>query len=419
MRWRGRLWWHSPGGGGDGASAATSQRTAWRLCWLTVAACGAAMGVDVLDRSAQPFWSTAPLLIVPVGYAVIGVVITTRQPGNAIGWLFAWIGAWLAVTAGFAQAYAVYALLVNPGLLPGGQIALWLESPALDSLGFLWLFLLLLLFPDGRPLSPPWRLGVAAALCGSVLGLAQAFQPYHIDPPLDSFQNPYVAHGAVVTALDWAGGTSAPLLAGSFAAGVVSSILRYRRSEGVVRHQLRWFAAAVALIVVLIAAAVIVYVSTGSDVSNGVFPVAVMVLPVATCVAILRYRLYEIDVLIRKTLIYACLLAGLAGVYLGGIVGLGAAFRAVTGQSGALAVTASTLLVAACFQPLRARTQRMIDHRFYRGRYDAARTLDAFSGRLRQEIDVDALRAELLSLVEHTVQPEHTSLWLRSLARKP
>jgi hypothetical protein len=136
--------------------------------------------------------------------------------------------------------------------------------------------------------------------------------------------------------------------------------------------------------------------------------------PAATAVAMLRYRLYEVDVLIRKTLVYAGLLAGLAAMYLAGVAVLGALFRTVTGQSGTLAVTGSTLLVAAGFQPLRSRIQRAVDRRFYRGRYDAAQTLDAFSGRLRRQIDLDAIADDLAETAARTMQPRTVTVWLRS-----
>jgi hypothetical protein len=155
-------------------------------------------------------------------------------------------------------------------------------------------------------------------------------------------------------------------------------------------------------------------VATGRDLSNGLFPIGVVLFPAATAVAMLRYRLYEVDVLIRKTLVYAGLLAGLAAMYLAGVAVLGALFRTVTGQSGTLAVTGSTLLVAAGFQPLRSRIQRAVDRRFYRARYDAARTLDAFSGRLRRQIDLDAIADDLAETAARTMQPRTVTVWLRS-----
>ncbi|MDX6522694.1 MAG: hypothetical protein QOI17_207, partial [Gaiellales bacterium] len=323
------------------------------------------------------------------------------------------VGTGFALTAGAAQSYAIYTLLVNPGALPGGYPALWLASPAFDSLFFLWLFLLLALFPTGRPLTPRWRFAVWLIAIGSLLGLAQAFQPYSIDPPLDSFQNPYIAHDGA-RLLDWSGMLSTPILLAGLLATIASVALRYRRSHGVERQQLKWFYVAVLMLVLLAILAIVIYATTGADISNGLFPIGVVLFPAATAVAMLRYRLYEVDVLIRKTLVYACLLAGLAAMYLAGVALLGALFRSVTGQSGTLAVTGSTLLVAAGFQPLRSRIQRAVDHRFYRARYDAARTLDAFSGRLRRQIDLDAIADDLAETAARTMQPRTVTVWLRS-----
>jgi hypothetical protein len=386
---------------------------AWLGVGLTAIFSLATLVLDVLDRSAQPFWSNAAALIVPVVYTLMGALIATRQPRNAIGWLFVVVGTSFALTAGMAQGYAIYTLLVNPGALPGGYPALWLASPAFDSLFFLWLFLLLLLFPTGQALTPRWRFAIWLIAIGALLGLAQAFEPYSIDPPLDSFQNPYIAHDAA-TVLDWAGMLSTLLLMIGAVASFVSVVLRYRRSHGVERQQLKWFAAAVMMLVILIIFAILAYVATGRDISNGLFPIGVVLFPAATAVAMLRYRLYEIDVLIRKTLVYASLLGGLAAMYLAGVAVLGALFRTVTGQSGTLAVTGSTLLVAAGFQPLRSRIQRAVDRRFYRARYDAARTLDAFSGRLRRQIDLDAIADDLAETAARTMQPRSVTVWLRS-----
>jgi len=379
---------------------------------LTAAFCMAAAVFDVLDRSVQPLWPSAPALLVPLLYTMIGALIARRQPDNAIGWLLVVVGTGFALTAGAAQSYAIYTLLVNPGALPGGYPALWLASPAFDSLFFLWLLLLLALFPTGRPLTPRWRLAVWLIAIGSLLGLAQAFEPYNIDPPLDSFQNPYIAHDGAWL-LDWSGMLSTPILLAGVLATIASVALRYRRSHGVERQQLKWFYVAVLMLVLLAILAIVIYATTGADISNGLFPIAVVMFPAATAVAMLRYRLYEIDLLIRKTLVYACLLAGLAAMYLVGVALLGALFRTVTGQSGTLAVTGSTLLVAAGFQPLRSRIQRAVDRRFYRARYDAAHTLDAFSSRLRRQIDLDAIADDLADTATRTMQPRTVTVWLR------
>jgi hypothetical protein len=392
----------------------TPRRVVWTAFGATVAVSAAALVLDVLDRSAQPLLRNSLALLVPIGYALIGALIVARQPRNAIGCLYAAVGLTLASTAGLAQSYAVYTLVVHPGALPGGAVVLWLQSPALDSLFVLMMTLVLLLFPDGRPLTPRWRIAVWSAVIGAALGLSQAFEPFHIDAPLQSFRNPYIATGWAATLLDWAGAASTlPILAG-LVGGIVSVVLRFRRSRGVERQQLRWFATAVVTIVAAVIATIAVYLVTGRAYDGAVFIVWVTVLPASTCFAILRYRLYEIDVIIRRTLVYAALVGCLALLYLGGVFAIQTAVRTVSGQSGTAGVTVSTLLVAAAFQPLRRRIQRAVDRRFYRARYDAARTLEAFSGRLREQVDLETVSDEMLAVVGSALKPAHATLWLRA-----
>ena len=212
---------------------------------------------------------------------------------------------------------------------------------------------------------------------------------------------------------------SGPLLIGSFFAGIACVALRFRRSREIERQQLKWFAAAVMTVLAVIVVVFAVYQATGRNHSDAIFLIGTSIIPVATGLAMLRYRLYEIDVIMRRTVVYSALIVALAALYLGGVALLGWIFRSVTGQSGALAVTVSTLLVAAAFQPLRHRIQRTVDHRFYRRKYDAAVTLDAFSGRLREQIDLDALQTEVLGVVTETLQPSHASLWLRTVEPPP
>jgi hypothetical protein len=388
------------------------------LVALTAVACLGTIALDVLDRSAQQLWPDALVVLIPLGYTLVGALIWVRQPQNAIGWLFAVTGTGLSIMAGLAQSYAVWALLVHPGA-PAGMFALWLASPAFDSLFFLLLFLLLQLFPSGRPLTPRWRFAVWATVSGSFLGLGQALQHYNLDPPLQAYDNPYIVHGRAADLLDLTGALSSLLLLVGALASVASVALRYRRSRSIERLQLRWFVAAVFTVLGLAIATLAVYLTTGADLSNALFPIAVLLLPAATGVAILRYRLYEIDVLIRRTLVYGCLVAGLAALYLAGIVLLDGVLRVATGQTSMLAVTGSTLLVAVAFQPLRGRVQAVVDRRFYRSRYDADRTLAAFSGRLRDQLDLEALEREMLDVIRATVHPGHAELWLRDREVRP
>jgi hypothetical protein len=205
---------------------------------------------------------------------------------------------------------------------------------------------------------------------------------------------------------------SVPLLIGCVG-GVAAVVVRFRRSRGVERQQMKWFLYAAAPIVTF---PVTDYLP--GIVSDLVFAWLLIGLPTAIGIAVLRYRLYDIDVVINRTLVYGALTATLVLVYLGSVVGLQRLLSPVVGEGNQLAVVASTLLIAALFGPLRRRVQSFIDHRFYRRKYDAAKTLEAFSMKLRDETDLNALRENLVGVVEETIQPVHVSLWLREFDRE-
>jgi hypothetical protein len=204
-------------------------------------------------------------------------------------------------------------------------------------------------------------------------------------------------------------------------ASAASLVVRFRRAGLVEREQVKWLAAAAGVSAwIYLGDLVVSVVAAGSGpepvwrvVLDDTFVVSLGLIPIAIGIAVLRYRLYDIDVIIRRTLVYAALVGCLAVVYLVGVFAIQAAVRSVSGQSGTLAVTVSTLLVAAAFQPLRTRIQRAVDHRFYRRRYDAARTLESFSGRLREQVEIETVSGEVLDVVRQTLQPVHVSLWLR------
>jgi len=235
----------------------------------------------------------------------------------------------------------------------------------------------------------------------------------------ESIPNPYgiEALGGALKPLNAASGIL--LLVGGLASAI-SLLVRYRRSRGDERRQLKWLAYA-AVVVVLAAAVSLTVEVVASDSDVAIIQVMQLTLsaslslvPIAAGIAILKYRLYDIDVIINRTLVYGSLSAMLALIYVGSVIGMQAVVRALTGQESTLAVVASTLLIAALFNPLRRRIQGFIDRRFYRRRYDAAKTLEAFSAKLRDETDLDALNVELVGVVRSTMQPAHVSLWLRS-----
>jgi hypothetical protein len=347
-----------------------------------------------------------------LAFPTVGAIIASRRPGNAVGWIFCAIGLCGGASIFFAQ-YGIYALLTNPDSLPAGVIATWIATWVWLPSVTLTITFLLLLFPHGRLLSPRWRpvawLAAAVTMAGTAL---LAIVPWDLLNPGVPAQNP-----VGVESLGYLGiappvpifliGIPTTLLS------VASLVLRFRRSRGEERQQLKWFVYAGVLIVGALFVPLLVPGAAASLLQLLVMPL----LPVAVGVAIMRYRLYDIDVLINRTLVYGALTALLIAVYVSTVVTIQELFRALTGQESQLAVVASTLAVAALFNPLRRRIQSFIDRRFYRSRYDARKTLEAFSAKLRDETDLDALRDDLVGVVRETMQPEHVSLWLRSSDR--
>ena len=354
--------------------------------------------------------------VIAVSFSTVGAVIAPRlPPRNPIGSIFCVI-AFLAGMRLFCAEYAIVTLLAEPGSLPsklpGGEALAWVSS-------WVWvphigLFLFLgLLFPDGRPPTPGWRLfgwvlGVVIVVGTVAVALwpetARGFDP--VNHPLG---------------IEVATGTINPVETILYVLGLIAagSLLgRLRRAKGVERQQLKWFAYAVAVLAISATFAYVVPESPGLGwlgwISSILVIVSVVGLPVAMDIAILRYHLYNIDLIINRTLVYATLTAMLAAVYFGGVAMTEAIFRALTGQERQpqLAVVVSTLVIAALFTPLRCRIQSFIDRRFYRRKYDARKTLEAFSAKLREETDIDTLSGELIEVVEETMQPKHVSLWL-------
>ncbi len=316
-------------------------------------------------------------------------------------------------TSNFASQYAIHALLARPGSLPAGEALAWVAAWQLPvMIGFQVFYLLL--FPTGRLPSGRWRplawLTVAFVVAGVVLS---AFSSGAYLGSLGPIRNPLGIDGftAVYTTVLY---FMAPLL---FAAAASSLFVRLRRSRGVERQQLKWFAYVAATFAVGV---VLIVVPLATETPAwferfGVafFTLAGMAIPISIGIAIMRYRLYDIDRIINRTLVYSILTAALVSVYGGGVVGLQFVFRVLTDQESTLAIVASTLAIAAMFGPLRRRVQGFVDRRFYRGKYDAAKTLAAFNARLRNETDLGALTDDLLGVVGRTVQPEHLSLWVR------
>jgi hypothetical protein len=343
-------------------------------------------------------------------FSVVGAVVASRHPRNAIGWIFCTIGLVVGLS-NLVRGYAEFWLASGWGPRSLAVTAAWFSSWA-------WIFLvvvpttfLLLLFPDGRLPSPRWRpvaLLAGLGIIGFVLSYALAAGPLE---DLPQITNPYGVDSPVVTVV---GVAAALVIGGSMVASAVSVIVRARHAGRVERQQIKWLAYGGAVVVGTIFVAGVIAIRYDT-VGIALISLALLGLPVFTGIAIVRYRLYDIDVVINRTLVYGSLTAALALTYFGGVATTQAIFRTLTGQEQQpqLAIVVSTLVIAALFNPLRRRIQSFIDRRFYRSKYDAAKTLEAFSAKLRDETDLDALNAELVGVVRETMQPAHVSLWLR------
>jgi hypothetical protein len=342
--------------------------------------------------------------------ALVGALVSSRRPENAVGWLLL-VGSLILSAYAFFEAYAVYALESHPGSLPFGHAAawvtLWLAIP-----GFFAFVFVFLLFPTGRLLSSRWKIVVYAGL-GSLVLMSVTFAikpgPVNTVPGVD---NPLgVAGSRHMAAFIEGPGTIVVLAPALLALG--SLVVRMRRAGQQERQQMKWFVYAVSLfpLLFLIAQIVSSIFRTEED-WPGFFLVMVglLLIPVSIGMSILRYRLYDIDRIINKTLVYGTVTAVLLAGYTGVVLLLQASLPLPEDSSAAIA--ASTLAMAALFGPLRKRTQDFVDRRFYRARYDAVHTVDKFGARLRHETNLDSVNSELLDVVKRTVHPTHTSLWL-------
>jgi hypothetical protein len=392
---------------------------AWYMCAVSLVLTSLSLlllVLNLLHAGVPIYYYWLETTLVAVGYSTVGAVIGPHcSPNNPIGWLFCAIGLVFGATH-FSTEYATYALLAQPGSPLGGEAAAWMSSwlwvPGLGLVVFLGL-----LFPDGRLPSARWRrfawFTTAAVLVGAILA---AFSPGPI--LLTPIENPRGIEGLpnayrIVEAFMYA------LIV--VAAG--SMLARLRQASEVERQQIKWFAYATTVAV------------SGVILKNTVFPAvsvtwvwwAGLILttvgltgsPVAMGVAILRFRLYEIDLIINRTLVYGLLTATLALFYFGSVTALQYLLILLTGQGNTLAIVASTLAIAALFNPLRRRIQGFIDRRFYRRKYDAAKTLEAFSSKLRDQTDLEKLCEDIVEVVDETMQPSHMSLWLRFPATSP
>ena len=392
-------------------SGRTAAWLAWTACALSLAltALTVLLIVLLLRSEATIYYYWLETSMVALGYSTVGAIVASRLPESPIGWLFCAIGLIFGVSH-FSAEYAAYALLVPSRSLPAGETFAWLTS-------WVWVFglglivFLDLLFPNGRLPSARWRwfarftaiallpAAILAALSPGLILSSTLINPLGIE----GLPNLTMPVQAFMYAL--------------IVVGASSMLARLRHAGRIERQQVKWFAYATAVAISGVILKNTVYPAVGVTwvwwVGLVLTAVGVVSSPVAMGIAIFRYRLYQIDLIINRTLVYGSLTTVLAAVYLGGVVLLQYAFRALTGEGSQLAVVASTLIIAALFIPLRRRIQGFIDRRFYRRKYDARQTLEAFSAKLRNQTDLDALSDDLVGVVRETMQPAHVSLWLR------
>jgi hypothetical protein len=382
---------------------------AWGLwtCWLALLIATVSFGGDL------PHHGDYLLVLALVGYATVGALVASRQPGNAVGWLLLLAALALSVSA-VGDNYVFTS--ANPGYVAVAWLSSWLVIAGWAVVAVF----LPLCFPSGRLLSPRWRPVWWFALVTMVVWiLTQALGPGNlaVNAPID---NPLGVHGTARHVLDLMAEVLPYAIVTTLLLSVVSLLVRFRRSRGAERQQLKWFTYAVLLPFTGLALSgvgeLLLPAGAGelvNDIGWTVFVLgSALGIPIATGIAILRYRLYDIDIVINRTLVYGTLTAALLVFYVGSILVLRLVLSPLTGDND-LAVAGSTLAVAALFRPARARIQAVVDRRFYRRKYDATQTLNAFSNRLSHEVDLDEVGSDLCSVVVRSVQPGHVSLWLR------
>jgi hypothetical protein len=385
---------------------------AWALAGLSVLALAPAGRLATLSQRARlpsaqlAAVAVGAVILATVSTAAVGALLASRRPRHPVGWLLLGVGLGLAASV-LVEPYVKYGLIVRPGSLPGARYLVGLSYVTtlvwLSCAGFV-----LLLTPTGRLPSPRWRWWARLAATAPVVTmLASVVQPDPLAP--DWYGNP-LAVPALSRVLVVPAVAGVVVVLASLLVGAGSLVGRFRHARGVERQQLRWLALAALLGALLLLVALVAgFVLSKDGVVLTSLALCVALLPLATGAAILRYRLYDLDRIVSRTLAWTLLTLLLALAYAAVVLGLGRLLP----QSSSLAVAAATLAVAALFQPLRRRIQQAVDRRFNRRRHDAARLIEAFGARLRDQVDLDALHTELLAVVDQTIQPTRAWLWLR------
>lgn len=367
-----------------------------------------AFGLVALNESGSDLNATVGNLAA-VLQVTSGAILITRLPRNRVGWLL-WLSGLLISLALGSGGFATYGLVARPGTIPGAIWLAWIS----EWIGFPGITIaaafLPLIYPTGTLLSPRWRIVVVLLLIATVIGIIQkAFGPFAPGDFPAGAQNPLLVSGSVAGAIAALGGAANVASALLVLAAAASIVIRYRRSSGVERQQLKWFTYVAVVVFFAILAAVTTELWFIWLLALG----GLALLPVTIGLAVLRYRLYDIDVVIRRTLVYGALVALLAGAYAGSVLLFSALLSTIAARS-SLAVAGSTLVVAALFSPVRTRFRSAVDRRFDRSRFDAAQELTGLSGRLRDQVDLDDATTDVMRLISRTLAPVSTSIWLRA-----
>jgi hypothetical protein len=359
------------------------------------------------------------VLVAYAAFMAVGALIVAVRPEHRVGWMFSAIGL-LAAVGLLAQEYSEYGYVTRPGSLPYPVVGAWVVA-------WYWLLLIalmfiftLLLFPTGHLASPRWRPVAWVAWIGTVtITVLGALNPtLQLQDEDYSVPNPIGVAAVGDVEESTAGGVLLVVFVLSMTAAFVSLVIRFRRSQGVERQQLKWFTYAGTLLLAMLMISIVIEDVLGLEASVGgdfVFFLLIAFLPMSAGIAILRYRLYDIDLVINRTLVYGALTATLGLVYVAGVVGLPEVLPLARDND--LVVAGSTLAVAALFSPARRRIQAFVDRRFYRSRYDARRTVEEFSSRLRDQVDLETLVDDLERVVRETLAPASVGLWLRGIPR--
>jgi hypothetical protein len=388
----------------------TARRLTWGIFAVSVILVATGPGLLFFGRENGRIFGLA-FGATQLSMAVVGAVVASRLPRHPIGWLLLVMGFALGLSA-TASAYGAVGILSTHGPLPFDHFAAWLGEWTFVPAVYGGVVLLLYLFPDGHFISPRWRrIAYLTAVLVGVATTVDAMLPGPLED-ISSIDNPMGATGRLADIVETSQSIVDPLALPAFICAAAALVVRFRRSRGVERQQLKWIVSAL----VLVGVGLGLTAGTHGLFGEWTFFLAMFSLaavPVSVGFAMLRYRLYDIDVVINRALVYGILTAILAGIYLGSVLLLGVALKSLTGGSG-LAVATSTLAVAALFRPARARIQGVVDRRFFRRKYDAAQTLGRFATHVRGQVDLADIGTDLLAVVHETVQPSHVSLWLRA-----